>query len=143
MLARGLLVSLLGVALVAATGQPCGFRIAPCPQGEICLPNDPNCSRGENCAGTCVAAPTYKFCGGFAGFQCEGDNETCYDDPRDDCDPNNGGADCGGICLAPDNIISCGGITGKQCPTGLTCYDFPEDDCNPEKGGADCIGFCL
>lgn len=44
-------------------------------------------------------APTGTVCGGVAGFGCpEGDS--CVDDPRDDCDPNNGGADCSGICVS-------------------------------------------
>jgi hypothetical protein len=37
------------------------------------------------------------FCGGFAGFPCP-KGFTCVDDPRDDCDPSQGGADCAGIC---------------------------------------------
>lgn len=39
-------------------------------------------------------------CGGIAGLPCP-DGRVCVDDPRDDCDPDNGGADCGGICV-PD-----------------------------------------
>ena len=39
----------------------------------------------------------YAF-GGIAGIQCE-EGFICEDDPRDDCDPLNGGADCGGICV--------------------------------------------
>jgi hypothetical protein len=37
------------------------------------------------------------FCGGFANFPCP-EGMACVDDPRDDCDPDNGGADCGGVC---------------------------------------------
>jgi hypothetical protein len=37
------------------------------------------------------------FCGGFAGIPCP-KGFTCVDNPRDDCDPEQGGADCGGIC---------------------------------------------
>lgn len=36
-------------------------------------------------------------CGGIAGLPCP-DGYLCVDDPRDDCDPQNGGADCMGIC---------------------------------------------
>ncbi|MEZ4252598.1 MAG: hypothetical protein R3B99_30680 [Polyangiales bacterium] len=36
-------------------------------------------------------------CGGFAGLLCP-DGYACVDDPRDDCDPDRGGADCMGIC---------------------------------------------
>lgn len=38
-------------------------------------------------------------CGGFAGLKCANVNDKCVDDPRDDCDPANGGADCIGICI--------------------------------------------
>ncbi|HEX8824817.1 MAG TPA: hypothetical protein VF794_33160 [Archangium sp.] len=37
------------------------------------------------------------FCGGIAGFPCA-EGFLCVDDPKDDCEPNQGGADCGGIC---------------------------------------------
>lgn len=37
-------------------------------------------------------------CGGFIGTSCT-DGFECVDDPRDDCDPANGGADCIGICV--------------------------------------------
>jgi hypothetical protein len=37
------------------------------------------------------------FCGGFAAIPCP-EGLACVDDPRDDCDPNRGGADCGGVC---------------------------------------------
>lgn len=48
--------------------------------------------------------PVPKFCGGIAGFPCEG-GKVCVDDPRDDCDPRRGGADCGGICVT--SVDSC------------------------------------
>ena len=38
--------------------------------------------------GICVKP---EFCGGFAGFRCKDANKMCVDDPRDDCDPKNGG----------------------------------------------------
>ena len=40
-----------------------------------------------------------QFCGGFAGFACP-EGFVCVDDPKDSCDPDQGGADCGGICEA-------------------------------------------
>lgn len=94
--------------------------------------------------------PEPATCGGFIGAACEDDrNPICIDDPRDDCDPNNGGADCGGICVAttktptPPTDQSCGGFTGKPCPAGYTCQDNPKDSCDPKKGGADCPGICV
>lgn len=48
----------------------------------------------------CSGAPPPEggpFCGGIAGIPCPGAGE-CVDDPRDDCDPDLGGADCGGVC---------------------------------------------
>ncbi|MGX2040043.1 hypothetical protein ACWJKU_07890 [Methylocaldum sp. MU1018] len=48
-------------------------------------------------AANCTNEPEPLSCGGLAGLQCPGD-QICVDDPRDDCDPNRGGADCSGIC---------------------------------------------
>ncbi|MCH9697591.1 MAG: Kazal-type serine protease inhibitor domain protein [Gammaproteobacteria bacterium] len=39
-----------------------------------------------------------QLCGGIAGLQCP-KGLMCIDDPKDNCDPNNGGADCSGICV--------------------------------------------
>ncbi|PGH33809.1 hypothetical protein GX50_03378 [[Emmonsia] crescens] len=39
-----------------------------------------------------------EFCGGIGNIQCPPPKQ-CYDDPRDGCDPDQGGRDCGGICL--------------------------------------------
>ncbi|AEO55816.1 hypothetical protein MYCTH_2300032 [Thermothelomyces thermophilus ATCC 42464] len=150
-------LSLLGATSVAtADRRPCGFKIAPCPTGEICQKVDPGCDRGENCQGYCVPAatpttlvtkttasppePTYQFCGGFANIQCENENHVCIDAPDDNCDPRNGGADCGGICVEP---VFCGGIAGLQCPDGKRCIDDPRDRCDPKNGGADCGGICV
>lgn len=154
------LLSLLAATAVSAQGatatdkRPCGFKIAPCPTGEVCEKLDPKCDRGENCAGVCVATtpslptptrrprPTpYKRCGGFRinpQLQCEKD-EVCIDDPF------SGG--CGmacdqtGICVKP---VFCGGFAGFQCEDKTkTCVDDPRDDCDPKNGGADCGGLCV
>ncbi|KAK4209943.1 hypothetical protein QBC37DRAFT_429575 [Rhypophila decipiens] len=83
------------------TYQSCGgFRVeqVPCPKGQICVddPRIEGCGMACDRPGICV---TPEFCGGFAGFACKDANKLCVDDPRDDCDPFNGGADCGGICV--------------------------------------------
>lgn len=72
--------------------QPVG-----CAEDEICV-DDPyvsGCGMACDRPGICVKPI---FCGGFAGFQCK-DGKICIDDPRDDCDPLNGGYDCGGVCV--------------------------------------------
>ncbi len=60
------------------------------------------CPAGYSCQGPALAFDGFgscvQFCGGFAGIQCHDGNQSCVDDPNDDCDPNNGGRDCGGIC---------------------------------------------
>jgi len=76
-----------------------GHRVQPlsCPDGEICV-DDPyrgGCGQACDMPGICVRPV---FCGGFAGLRCR-DGRRCVEDPRDDCDPRNGGADCGGICV--------------------------------------------
>jgi hypothetical protein len=124
--------------------RPCGFKIAPCPSGQICKKTDPTCDRGENCAGICVPAPV--FCGGIAGIPCREKGQICVDDPTDDCDPANGGADCAGMCVTePEGGFKfCGGIAGFPCrEKGKVCVDDPRDDCDPAKGGADCGGICV
>jgi hypothetical protein len=85
-----------------------------------------------------------EYCGGLLGTQCRG-NQVCVDDPRDDCDPRNGGADCIGICRpAPKPRPQfCGGIANIPCRGGLKCVDNPEDSCDPKLGGVDCGGICV
>ncbi|KAF1936535.1 hypothetical protein EJ02DRAFT_480047 [Clathrospora elynae] len=70
-----------------------------CGDGYTCIadPYTPN-SCGPACDqwGICVKD---EMCGGFAGKDCEGKGQVCHDDPRDDCDPHQGGADCAGLCV--------------------------------------------
>ncbi|CAP60897.1 uncharacterized protein PODANS_0_800 [Podospora anserina S mat+] len=83
------------------TFQSCGgFRVNPatCPKGHICVDNPYVEGCGMACDKPGICVDPGEFCGGFAGFRCKGDR-VCIDDPRDDCDPRNGGADCGGICV--------------------------------------------
>lgn len=59
----------------------------------------------------CISDPTPRcvvpdgVCGGFAGFKCTDEANYCVDDPRDDCDPDDGGADCIGICVEPPACV--------------------------------------
>jgi hypothetical protein len=71
------------------------------------------------------------FCGGFAGIPCT-EGFTCADDPKDSCDPNQGGADCGGICQEEKKKKCTGKEPGytyisrdpAECPAILfTCPD--------------------
>ncbi|KAF2192538.1 hypothetical protein K469DRAFT_745947 [Zopfia rhizophila CBS 207.26] len=68
-----------------------------CSEGEVCIkdPFRPGCGPACDDFGICVQD---KLCGGFAGFSCP-TGMICVDDPRDQCDPKNGGADCGGLCV--------------------------------------------
>ena len=70
-------------------------------------------------------------CGGIAGLPCP-KGFVCVDDPRDDCDPEAGGADCIGICMKkatdPCATIRCrqGTTCCPQCggiciPNGIRC----------------------
>ncbi|KAL2120034.1 hypothetical protein VTJ04DRAFT_6995 [Mycothermus thermophilus] len=147
------LLSLLGLATAKVAPRPCGFKIAPCPSNQYCEKIDPECDRGENCAGYCVPipvtlvtstkpstpTPTYKPCGGFRvkPLQCA-DDEICIDDPY----VSGCGLACDrpGICVKP---VFCGGIAGIPCKGGKKCIDDPRDDCDPRKGGADCGGICV
>jgi hypothetical protein len=146
---------LLGAAsLATADKRPCGFKIAPCPTGEVCQKVDPSCNRGENCQGYCVSAPTtlvttkttpdppkqtYQSCGGFRiqPVDCP-EGEICVDDPyRGGCGM---ACDIPGICVKP---VFCGGFAGIACKDGKKCIDDPTDDCDPKNGGADCGGICV
>ncbi|RSL73850.1 hypothetical protein CEP54_000231 [Fusarium duplospermum] len=84
--------------------QTCGgFRMEPpppCKKGTHCI-DDPRIpgSCGMACDAPGICAPKKApSCGGFIGKKCP-KGLWCYDDPTDDCDPENGGADCIGICL--------------------------------------------
>lgn len=50
-------------------------------------------------------------CGGFAGTVCA-TGLVCVDDPRDDCDPEIGGADCIGLCVNSE-VEALDGTTAK------------------------------
>jgi len=144
--------------------NPCAAAL--CPVGTVCIdvngeavckpiepPTNPCaavlCMAGSECVvvdGHAECKPL--FCGGIAGIPCpDGLGLECIDDPKDDCDPANGGADCGGVCVPktepPPNPGFCGGFAGFPCPEGEECIDDPKDDCDPQNGGADCSGICV
>lgn len=85
------------IATILALSALVAASPAVAPGKQIC---SPRCAEDEICIVTddstvCVVP---EFCGGIAGFPCD-DGKICIDDPRDSCDPLNGGADCGGICV--------------------------------------------
>jgi len=63
-------------------GRPCGARIATCDPEDLCVPNEPSCTRGENCIGTCQPKRKYADCGGrrVRPKDCQ-QGEICVDDP--------------------------------------------------------------
>lgn len=79
-----------------------GFAINPkkCPNGYECKA-DPRDSRLiTDLPGICLPKNLkgLQQCGGIADRPCE-KGTTCFDQPWDDCDLQNGGSDCRGICL--------------------------------------------
>ena len=116
------------------------------------------CNGKTVCVDSDCVEPT-GMCGGIAGIQCQ-KGELCVDDPRDNCDPDKGGADCGGVCVpeptthqAPDSgtpaadagssqaPMDCGGHRPNppMCPSGYVCVDNPKT-CSM---AADCPGICV
>ncbi len=82
-------------------------------------------------------------CGGIAGLPCP-EGFACVDNPRDNCDPSQGGVDCSGICVRPDptpcSLIRC--APGRRCCPlcGGRCL-LPEEPCTEAVcGEADCNG---
>jgi hypothetical protein len=83
-------------------------------------------------------------CGGIAGLQCP-TGQRCVDNPRDNCDPNNGGADCGGVCVGtPSQPQDAGHDAGttQQPDGGPMCYKCV-DDPNGCSMAVDCPGICV
>jgi hypothetical protein len=62
-----------------------------CPRDEICV-TDPDRPKQSFCVKPVM-------CGGLAVMSCKNKTDKCVDDPRDDCDPEKGGADCSGVCI--------------------------------------------
>lgn len=70
----------------------------------------------------------YFQCGGLKGFPCPS-GYFCADDPRDSCDPSQGGADCMGICLHldPDPCAL------LRCTAGTRCCPLCGGMCLPNE----------
>ncbi|KAL8784992.1 MAG: hypothetical protein Q9213_003653 [Squamulea squamosa] len=106
----------------------------PCPYGQKCKAL-PGFSIQQT--GYC---PEPVFCGGIGNIQCAGLDEICVDDPRDTCDPNNGGRDCGGICVVkPPEKRLCDSRGLPPCLPGETCVHDPKSGCGAAQ---DCPGVC-
>ena len=129
----------------AAISCPAGYGLNEDPAVCECFPNEgeacgpTTCGDGFVCCnescGICTEPGgfcTEQFCedpapacAGFLGLACPGEGE-CFDDPSDDCDPNNGGADCSGLCecnVGP--VIDCvPGNTFDDSP--FVCACVPE-----------------
>ena len=79
------------------------------------------------CAGE-EPEPVGPFCGGIAGFPCPGSGE-CVDDPRDDCDPDQGGADCGGVCECNVIGLCVEGMVWDASPNVCACVEETYNPC--------------
>lgn len=95
------IVALLGVALASEAYPSCGGLS---PEANVCEsgtcisdPRTAGCGLACDEPGICVGEDVPR-CGGYEGKQCP-DGLGCFDDPGDDCDPENGGFDCSGLCL--------------------------------------------
>ena len=120
----------------------------PNPCAAVLCPVDSTCEVVDG-AGVCTP-PAPPFCGGFAGFACNGSAQ-CVDDPSDDCDPENGGADCGGVCECNIRALCIQGFVFDSSPAVCECVPAPETnpcalvDCFPnqvcevQQGEAVCV----
>lgn len=127
-------------------GERCGS--VTCATGQVCC--NPSCGICTEPGGACTRqlceppAPGPEprpepepelgpFCGGFGGFACPGEGE-CVDDPRDDCDPENGGADCGGVCECNVQGLCEAGSTWNDAPDVCAC------EADAASGGGEACG---
>lgn len=97
------------------------------------------CAEGEPTRETTTNEPA--MCGGFAGFECHGEGETCIDDPRDDCNPFLYDNDCAGICVVkPEDGPVCDTRGHPPCEDGESCVHDLDAHCG---GTTDCPGVCM
>ncbi len=68
-----------------------------CAGDSVSCPVIPCLGAAAVCGPTGSCIPAREFCGGLAGVPCR-EGSDCVDDPRDECDPQTGGADCSGLC---------------------------------------------
>ena len=132
-----------------------GFAGFQCPEGLICIYDDPNCdpaNGGADCMGHCEENDVCSNveCGPAPGMP----NWECWDGSI-------GGPDCRQLadgqcswlivecppeyddCQATNTFgqCLCGGFVGYSCPHGLVCF-YNDPNCDPSNGGADCMGVC-
>ncbi|KAF3006281.1 hypothetical protein E8E14_008027 [Neopestalotiopsis sp. 37M] len=140
------------IALIAgASATGCGFKLAPCTNGEVCVPDSPDCTQVIGlCAGTCTAPITDGRPCGLRIAPCDAGDVCLPNDPS--CtDPDR----CLGQCYPlPTPTVkerktptptyqACGGfvITPNPCPADYQCID------DPRKGGCgmacDAPGICV
>ena len=126
-------------------GGDCAFPVGGAQARGQCLPFTPGSS---DCACYAVGSgqsQTVQGCGGPQNAGCSGDR-CCTDDPRDGCDPFDGGAGCFGICVAADGcnpaVEQCGSCLA---PDGQFCGNRSQEgseECDgSDLGGESCSSF--
>lgn len=94
---------------------PCGL-LTRCPPNQECVPENPECTDGPRCLGTC----DYRPCPILDipdPRSCKPGSE-CMEDPRVYTYPER---DPPGICV-PTDVPLCGGFVPQECPDGLECF---------------------
>jgi hypothetical protein len=137
------LIAMVFLALKTVLGQsgrPCGLKVAPCPEDQHCIPNEPGCDDPNRCIGHCEFTNTYPSCGGHRAEPLDCDaSADCRDDPRE---PDSCGMACDipGICIPKDHA-TCDPSQGMgSCPGGLFCYVWEEEK---EFDAGNGCGICL
>ncbi|KAK5996063.1 hypothetical protein PT974_04490 [Cladobotryum mycophilum] len=104
---------------LADGGRPCGLKIARCPQGNVCVPDNPKCTDLNRCRGTCTPDHCSRPCG-FKIAPCPQDMACIPNSPA--CtDLNN----CLGTCTTLRKYPPCGGHRPDppQCDKQSVCID--------------------